>query len=954
MASTLRLLLLEKEKRRRQKESQAEVVDQGGPVAITEEVPQGLDVDALTPQAPATTPLEAGERQFQEEIAPVHESVQAGVADRQRRRETAQLDPKTGLPLPGEGLTTLEKAEDIVFTPEVVDDPEAGVFTKGLAAMGLTLRATGAAAGQGEITDPKTKLLRPLADNLEEWGKSREAQNTSADQMIGSLNEAVREAILSGDTPVEDIEKMTATIDRLEEQKNSGALTTAIELVDGLLIDIGSDPLSWPTILTSMFRAPGAILKRVGESKGALDVVKKATGKTSDKLKKIGIRNNKMLEFIDEQPGATVREKLKNMKQRQPGELTPSGEVQAESVEALFDERTLRSLDENADVIQRELDALKSTQKEVTEGVIEKGRGRKQGTEEARRGQEFDIDTQAGIETLEAQKAGEKLKGAVREGAEKDIQAIPSSVDVSETVGEFTKGGKFSGRGIDEAFNEAESLAKSGKIDIPTRKKLIGEMVASAEGDADRVVDYSEVVNALNKIRKDAPVADYRRALKAQDIDPAFAESFRRLKQGTSNDVIAAKRQFNKVLAKEGVGVDDTMKAAADNFKAEADKVVKSSLGAEGYAKLLKAQEAGGKSSSARKKLLKAMKLDPRKTEIVEDIDFNDAISNLDGFIDDAAKKFAKDGAHPDMLEGGRFPEWKKHFGIDVESEVRNRAKKLSIGEKAVATEKGVEAVTKEAVGNIKVDATKAKSALSRATGDINKKIDGYVRQSKKQLQKGFTRRANEIKEALNVAKKEAGLKANVAEDFRKEVEYFAGEGGFSKNTESFKTFTDKYGEKLSSMIEDQAIFSTFDVSSKGKIANFDKTIDAFRGMRLPSKALQATAFAEQGLNKVMSKVWPYASRLNSLISKTKTKNKELGKQLNRIKKKGGDVNEAIKYLLEKQPLITLDDLASEFKFIEPFSFIDKAFVTSVANSTGSEYTNKQRSAAKRMLQKGK
>ena len=834
--------------------------------------------------------------------------------------------------------------EDVVVTRDVTLDPNAG----GLQALGgfsgILPRLLGMITGKGDIRDESTKLFKGSIEDLNKWSNSREAQNTTADQMIENLRDNL------DSVPAGVRGELKAQINKIEESKNSGALTSAVDVIGNLFLEMGSDP----TMVLGVTSLTRNAIKKAAGPKTALGIAQKLTGETSGRLSKFGIRNNKMLEFLDAQPGKNVREKLSGIRRRQAGELTPKGEIQPESIEVMFDERTLRQLDQNADALQVELNTLKETQRDVTQRVGEKAAGRKQSAEETRRAGEFDIETTAETGVAKAEKEATDIAEEATARAERQISEIPEAVSSTGVVEEFTKGGKFSGRGTNKAFDEAEKLAGKSKIDVPTRKNLIEEMVASAEGDVDRVMDYTDVVNKIFAINKKAPLADYRKMLKSQDIDPVFAESFRRIKQGTANDIVASKRQFNKALSREGVALDDTIKRSADNFKTEADKVVENTLGVEGYERLISLQEAGGAVSNARKKLLKAMKLDPRKTEVIDDIDFNDAINNLDSFIDDAAKKLSKEGDLQDFADGGRFPAWKKHFGIDVEKEVRNRAKKLGLQAEAevVATEAVKSA--KETIGGINVAKSKAKASLSRSTGDIKKKIDGYVKQSKKQLQKGFSRRSAEIQRALNKAKSEAGAKANVAKDFSDEVKYFANEGGFSKNIDRFKTFESKYGKKLTDMIEDQAIFSTFDVGPTGKINNHAELISQFEGIKLPHKNVRTTIFGESIVNKAFTKLRPFESRLNSVVNSIKSRNKEVARELNRIEKRGGDTKEAFKHLMDRQPLITADALSSEFKVFKPLDFFDKAFLFNVARSTGREYTNKERMAAKRIIQREK
>jgi len=878
------------------------------------------------------------------------------IKERQSRREMFDVDPQTGKALPGEGLSTIEKAKDVLFTPGVVDDPNAGIFTKAFSALGLGTRAVGASVGQGEITDPNTKLLRPLAESLDKWAQSREAQNMSADDMINQLNEGVRKAVLSGKIPKETIMEMTKVIDNIEEQKSSGLLTGAVSVVGNISADIASDPLSWVDILKGVISVPSEIIsstKSIGKT--GMQLAEEAVGKTSDRLAKLGVRNPKMIDYIDAQPGKNVREKLSNIRNRQEGALTSGGKIQEESISSLFDERTLQTLEDNASSIERELEALKGTQKGVSERVIEKGIGRKESLQEASKTKELGIEIETGEKISEVKAIEERSKSAVADIGRQEVSKIPTEVEPKSVAEKFTRGGEFSGRGINKAFNEAEELAKAGKIDVATRKNLIGEMVAAIEGDVSRTVDYSEVANYLWKINKDAPLGDYKRLLLEQKIDPSFAESFRRIKQGNANDIIASKRQFNKILSREGFSLDDTVKKSADNFKAIADDVVVNTMGEEGYKKLLTLQEGGGDFKDARDKLLQVMKTSSGESEIIKKIDFNDAVENLDKFIDKSTQQYIKTGSLADVNPDGRFSQWKKHFGIDIEQEVINRAKKLRIGEGVDIAEDVITKSTKEAISGIEIDKKKAIKALTESTGEARKKIDSYVSQSKEQIQKGFSRRVAETKNELKKAQTEAGMKKNVAKEFKKAVEDFATEGGFSRESPTFKKFQSEYGEKLANMVEDQAIFSVFDVSSTGKIKSTDKVLSSLSGVYGITPGIRAAKTAESFTDIIIKKTFSYDKRLNSAINKIKSENRELAKTLNKMtKKQGKDMTEVIAFLKEKQPLLTADVLTSEFKFLKPLDLMDKSFLTGVATGTISGYTNRERMAAKRMLIRSK
>lgn len=910
-----------------------EIVPQPEATSFKEDLmPQMEQIPASTT---ATLPA-MDERQFEQEQR--QERVKE-IEERKKRRELVELDPATGEPLEGQGLTAMERAKEIAFGRTATEDPDAGVGSYALGASDIIGRTFGAATGMGDIAEHTTKFFKDEIEGWNEWASQPE---------------------------------------------NQSFLKQGTALIANILLEIGSDPSAWPGLIktggkVAIDKLGKAFLKKdfdelakavkytmssaakrkaPAEASRLLKGVEDFTGKTLDKLKDLGILNKKMLEHIDAQPGKNVREKLANMKKRQVGELQSTGVIQDKSIEALYDPTMLKKLEEEAASIQKSIDDLKLKQDVDIKEVEDVAKQRQSIVENVGKSEEYRLQSEFEGQALETMEAGEKLKSGARKAAEQEIAGIKPAIDLEETAKRFTKGGEFSGMGTNDAFNKAEALAGKGKLADADRKELLGEMVAAIEGDVNRVVDYSEIATKLDGISAEAPLKQYQKLLSKEGIDPSFAETFRQIKQGDVNSITKAKDRFNSILESTGTS-GETMKLSSKGFKSKIDVVSENTMGDEGIEMLRNLRQVGGEEKAVRDALYDIMKIKPSKSEIVNEVTFNKGIENIDEYLDKAAKKYASSGTHPQMGEGKNFSKFKEVLGLDFEQEIINRAKKINIEKSIPVSEKAIEQTTKQALKSINIESSKALNLLSDATGGIKSKIDDLSKQKIKDLRKYFHKRTKEIETELKAAQKKVkdiGKVDTVAEDFRNEVVYFATKGGFSTETKSYEKFLAKYGRKLTDMMEDQAIMRSFEISSTGNIKNAENLIEFLRGTRpFHTPVAHAAQVGESVINSIYKRLVPYERRLNNAINKIKSQNRDIAKQINKIKKRGGDTEEIVKYLMDKQPLMTMDVLKTEFgKGVDVFKLIDRATLVGIANGTAQGYSNKERMQAKRILARSK
>ena len=806
----------------------------------------------------------------------------------------------------------------------------------------LFLRGLGAMAQQGKFADEDTMLLKVFQKDLTDWSESREAQNTSADEMIAKLRESMNSL------PEIEKVKVQAQIDKAEDDKNSGLLTSSADVVGSILLTLGSDPFVIKSLLKGIFK----IGKKAGKTaikafnsetakETAGKIVTKVTGESAERMQKLGLNSNKMLDFLEKQPGIDVKEKLKLLRRRQTGEISAGGKIEDASIQKVFGGENLDKLTKNVDDIQAHLDDFISTsnlnKQKLASSTVEKQGAIKAGKE---------------AEIAKSETKNLKNKAFVEAKAEKEIADIVPDITPESIVERSINKGDIAGGGKNVGFNAAEKIEKAVPVPKEDQIKLINEALSVSEGSVKGGANFNkEATEIWDKISKTSSKTDVEKAIKATGLKKTgTSETIMRIMEGNTQAIRAGKEELDNIL-KKGGDLSGLTKQGASKMKASVDDVIKSNTGEDLTKVKINFQTAGGEEKLARDELWKAMGV--TNADVVGNtIKKGEAIDAMDVFLNKEAEAFASNGFKPTtaMKEGGKLMEWKKHFKLDLRKEVNNRARKIDI-----------KSGLKDKIGKIDINTSEAKKTVIDASNKATEKVRALSKLSLNQLTSNIQSRLKEIRKALSKAKTNKDIGENVSERFNSEVNYFASEsGGFSRSTKSFKKFEKNYGKQLADMVEDQAIFLTFDVTPSGSITNSKKILDNFSSMKAVGASTPARTliFAEGLINTVFKKFLPYESRLNKVMKKITTSNKELVKELKKLRKKAlkkgaeDPTKEAFALLVEKSPLVTSDVLASEFKFFNPLTFMDKVTLLNVANSTGNAYTNKERMAAKRLLQK--
>lgn len=854
-------------------------------------------------------------------------------------------------------LTTEEKLLDVAFTEDVTRDPSVAVDQSVVGgakavvgAVGILPRALGSVVQKfrtgefGDISKEETKAFKQEIQAINDWAESRENTNERADEYIDKISSNFRKAVLDGSLSEEQLNKMSSVIDKLEDQKTSGVLTTAGDVVGNILFETLSDPLVLKGLIGGVVKGVSrAIPKEIGEK-----FAKEYTAKTLDRLSNLGVKSKKMLEYISSKEGDTFREKLANIRLNQPVRTSPSGVALPEDITRELTSETLETLKKNADEID---EILTSTKKESKDAITELETDiatNKENVKSEFDVKESDVRAKAEQERFATKSDIESTKEDIISETEYEKDIIGEVASPEGTVEKFTRGGEFSGRDINKAFKKAEELAGEARIYDNDKKALLNEMIAAIEGDADRVADYSDVVSEIWKIKKNAPLGDYRRKLTENGLNPNFAESFRNIKKGDIDSVKKAKKEFNDIIQSE-YSLGTAMSKSSENFKKKIDEIVENNLTPENYKKLKGLEEEGGKFRDALKSIHEAMGI-KGGTEIISDIKLGDAISKLDEYFDKQAKILASKGSLSNMGPNGRYSKWKEYFGIDAGQEIINRAKKLGLSERAKKTISYLDKKATKTLGEIDVKESALISALNKQKQTKLSFIDKLKKAEKGKLQSIYDSKINEIKKELARAKSKVSASENVAEDFRKAVEHFADKGQFEVDN-VYREFESKYGSQLAKLIPDQAVLSSLDITAKGKIKDAIEKTNMFLKGYFPSDAFQKAKFAEGASQRIVNFLRPYDERIDKIVERIKKSNKEVARELNRIKKRnpGASTDKTVEYLIKNQPFFTMDLVNQEFKNFDVTDFIDEATILGVANGTIRGVTNRERASAKRL-----
>lgn len=248
----------------------ANVVTPEPDIKIETELTEPLDV----PFRPETTGLstEAIQQLEPQELGQTPQEVESIKTDISGRIEKRRIESEERKARRLSGNQPLgERLEDIALTTGATESPTFDDSGKIFGLLSLPARALGAAIGQGDISEEATKLFKGSIQEVKDWADSRRAQDQTADEMIANLRSAM-EGSTAG--PEAD-EAMIAQIDAIEDSKNSGVLTTAIEVINNFTLETASDPLAIVSVVKNAI--VGGV--KVAASRAAAKEGVKKTGK---------------------------------------------------------------------------------------------------------------------------------------------------------------------------------------------------------------------------------------------------------------------------------------------------------------------------------------------------------------------------------------------------------------------------------------------------------------------------------------------------------------------------------------------------------------------------------------------------------------------------------------------------------------------------------------------------
>lgn len=255
---------------------QQEIADEENLLVTPPEQPQFEIPDIPLTTGGLTGGIEEGERFFQERIAPQQAIVQESKVQEAEERKVRRL---AGDETAGEAI------ESALFTRGVTEDPDvSGPGSELLGLLSLPARALGKVLGKGDISEESTKLFKGNLQEVADWVQDRENQNRTADEMI----EMLKKSLVENAVEPEQEAAINADIAKLEEQKNSGVLTTAIDVINSFVFETASDPLAIVGIARGAVMPAVKILGKQTAKKTVTGVAEDVATKSAKKLEDIG------------------------------------------------------------------------------------------------------------------------------------------------------------------------------------------------------------------------------------------------------------------------------------------------------------------------------------------------------------------------------------------------------------------------------------------------------------------------------------------------------------------------------------------------------------------------------------------------------------------------------------------------------------------------------------------
>jgi hypothetical protein len=942
------------------------------PVEEIQSTLEGVDLSQVSElqQAPQElTPIEKGEVEFQQEIAP-HQKIVKDVREEESKARTERR-------LSGD-QPFLEKAEDVLTTTQVTESAEAPSLLRTFGGISsLPARALGVLSERvktgefGDIKSEETKLFKGSIEDLNEWVSDRENQNINSDILIENLKTVLETKDLPEDLKV----RFQDQINEMEDAQTSGAITKATDIIGNLALEIGSDPLTWigivkdavvqipkiakktPAVVSGAVKDVGAGFG-LGKAEDVSTVVEKTLNKTLDDLSGLNIQDKRFIELVNELPGETVKQKLTNIRREvaKSGEVTPKGELSTTSLENKYFGGDMKATEELLESQKGLLEETISTKEALTKGAKEAQEAKLERIKSKKGLAKEEVLSIKEKELADITKATEEGTAGIRTKAGEDIGAVETVVSPEDVVGKFTREGEFAKGNV--GFEEAQRIGKETAIPVSERKLVTQELLALAKGDVERVDDFTDTVNRLwNQVAKDAPVSTFEDVLRVEGFPVEYADAFKRIKQGNVSDLEKVKKLANENISAKGTALSDFQAISAKNLKSKINEVVKTTMEPKAFKDMLANKKLGGSIKVSRETLLKAMGVNPQEVSIIDDIFVNDAIEKLDVFLNKQAQTLSKTGKIADAKDLGRFKRWKKHFGIDANAEIINRAKKLDIEKGAEEAVKGVVSEAKVGTAVTKATASEKATRISKlaeiAKGMTNKRLARKLKDISKSDDK-----INALKESI--AKNSDVISANkkFASDFRKEVDKYIA-NGYDSATDSFKSFVKKNKDRVpnvAKMVEDEALSRTL---TKGVVKEQVSKVGEVVGAVAQTTPIPATI--SNKIKSVFKTKNVSDENLLKVIDRIKKTNKEAVKDLKRLERQGIDVTAGVKslkdnqamfdYLAKNHPISLFDNLL-KIKAV-PMTKNDKFTILKSLNEiVSTELNARQRMELKRIKQK--
>ena len=591
------------------------------------------------------------------------------------------------------GLSFGEKTSDVFLTEDVTEDPEAHLGGSVMGLLSFPARVLGAAVLQGDVSEESTKLWKGTIRELNDWAKDRRNRNVNADVMIGNLQKALD---MSRNMPPAMLEEIQDEIDRLEDSKNSGVLTTATQVLGNFGLETASDPMflfDFGANLKNLLKSGVGTSTRAG-IKGAIAETKAAEKKAIQEIAetKLGTsKAGKVEEFVEAGGGKGTVERLKaqGVDIDEAGISVPEGAFSGQ-VGKIRKQGKLR--DEAA-----EKQLLSAKEQEVAEATAEL------------KGETGAIRERARVATEEA-----PAKIGV---AEADVDVS----DLDRSIKDFRESLTKERKPIEE-LNLVDKVRATTKLKPEHKKEIIRDLLKANSGEIPELDDIVSTITEGSLIkdvisgtrRSGKPVlskGEVQKVLRDNDfrkgaddladailfINQGDLEGAKKVIDRLDELLVSAVKPTAKQKAIEAASPARTIKGKIAEFS---DDVLQEKVGDEMFKEFKDIEKLGGKKFGAEKTALKAFNISPTEKNILEFGGKTEAVKKMRKAIEDEAKDFLSNGLKDtDSMKEGEWEQWKKFLGKDFRKDIRVKGAKLAEGDikKAIESQKLTEDISMQA-----------------------------------------------------------------------------------------------------------------------------------------------------------------------------------------------------------------------------------------------------------------